>query len=77
MDLTIHIDGPYMWYNNESKIWRISINIVGPLVSSSVGFSNKKKNKVKKNFYKWVIEGPLGDEMYELFKENKIHFKEE
>lgn len=75
MDLTVHLNGPYIWYNKEFKIWRISINICGPLVSSSVSFSNKNKNKVKKNFYKWAIEGPLGDEMYYLFKENKIYFK--
>ena len=77
MELKVKISDPAIYYNEVFGEWRLFVNvIVGNDVASNIIFSNKRKNKVKARFYKWCLEGILGDEMEYLFKQHKIHFKE-
>lgn len=74
MNIKVEIKDIYVFYRDSTKEWVVQVNIISNNVCLSINFPNKKLNKCKKNFYKFCIQGILGEEMLYLFKEHLIHF---
>jgi hypothetical protein len=64
-------------YRKCTREWIIRCSFSSNNVCLAMTFSSKKKNKVKKQFYKFCTSGILGEEMLYRFENNKIHFIEE
>ena len=79
-DIKIKINIPNTFkisYRKCTKEWIIRCSFSSNYVSLAIIFAAKKKNRVKKQFYKFCTSGILGEEMLYRFKNNKIHFIEE
>ena len=79
-DIKIKISIPDTYkisYRKRTREWIICCSFSSNNVCLAMAFVSKKKNKVKKQFYKFCTSGILGEEMLYRFKNNKIHFIEE
>ena len=75
MKMTIELRDPEVWYRKSTKEWIVDVNILTPNCSQCIRFSNKKRSKALKSFYKYCTSGLLDMEMIYLFEHKEIHFK--
>lgn len=76
MKIYLEIKDVFVDYRDSTKEWTVCVNIKTNNTYVSITFPNKKKNKAKKQFYKFMISGVLGEEMRYLFTMNKIRIRD-
>lgn len=70
------IKTPKLWYRKSTKEWVLYVVITTHSVQTSITFTNKKRSKVLKQFYKFCTSGILMEEMLYRFRHNEIHIEE-
>lgn len=76
MSITVDIKQPYIFYRKSTHEWVVLITIVSDFVATNISFPIKRKNKAKKNFYKFCTSGILGEEMKYRIKEGRFIINE-
>ena len=74
MDIRVRICDPFVYYRHSTKEWIVAIDVETDNTSTSINFPHKKLNKAKVKFYKYCLEGLLGEEMIHRFRQHEIHF---
>lgn len=72
MEIKIEINHLYSWYRHSTKEWCVFFSYATNNTNVTINFPNKKLNKAKKNFIKYITSGFCGDEMLYLIRTNQI-----